>query len=111
MKATSLFSALQALSAPAAARAVCARFGGDEFVYFNPNASKNDAAIFAKKINKSLDELNKLVQKPYTISASIGSVITVVEKDDTLFSIIKMADDKMYEVKKAKKSARKSEKV
>ena len=90
---------------------ICARFGGDEFVYFNPNASKNDAAIFAKKINKSLDELNKLVQKPYTISASIGSVITVVEKDDTLFSIIKMADDKMYEVKKAKKSARKSEKV
>ena len=90
---------------------ICARFGGDEFVYFNPNASKNDAAIFAKKINKSLDELNKLVQKPYTISASIGSVITVVEKDDTLFSIIKMAYINMYEVKKAKKSALKSEKV
>ena len=90
---------------------ICARFGGDEFVYFNPNASRGDAVAFTKRITKSLESLNKLVQKPYVISASIGSVITVAKKDDTLFSIIKMADDKMYEIKKEKKAARKSEKL
>ena len=90
---------------------ICARFGGDEFVYFDPNAGSSAADSLSKKITKSLESLNKLIQKPYAISASIGSVITVAQKDDTLFSIIKMADDKMYEVKKEKKAARKSEKV
>ena len=90
---------------------ICARFGGDEFVYFDPNANNSAADSLSRKINKSLESLNKLIQKPYDISASIGSVITVAQKDDTLFSVIKMADDKMYEVKKKKKAARKSEKV
>jgi diguanylate cyclase (GGDEF)-like protein len=99
------------ISSCCAPNCICARFGGDEFVYFNPSASKGDAVAFTKKITKSLESLNKLVQKPYVISASIGSVITVANKDDTLFSIIKMADDKMYEIKKEKKAARKSEKL
>ena len=90
---------------------ICARFGGDEFVYFDPNANNSTVANLNRKITKSLESLNKLIQKPYTISASIGSVITVAKKEDTLFSVIKLADDKMYEVKKEKKAARKSEKI
>ena len=90
---------------------VCARFGGDEFVYFSPNATLSDPISLSRKINIALDNINKLVQKPYTISASIGSVVTVARPDDTLYSIIKLADEKMYDVKKLKKNARKSEKV
>ncbi|WP_294754505.1 GGDEF domain-containing protein [uncultured Ruminococcus sp.] len=90
---------------------ICARFGGDEFVYFSPNATESDAATLARKINMALDNINKLLQKPYTISASIGSVVTVAKEGDTLYSIVKLADDKMYEVKKLKKNARKSERI
>ena len=90
---------------------ICARFGGDEFVYFNPNADKDAAVNLGRKITKSLESINNTVHKPYTISASIGSVITTAQKGDTLFSIIKMADDKMYQIKNEKKAARKSEKM
>jgi diguanylate cyclase (GGDEF)-like protein len=90
---------------------ICARFGGDEFVYFNPNATESDALTLARKINTALDNINRLLQKPYTISASIGSVVTVAKAGDTLYSIVKLADDKMYEIKKQKKNARKSERI
>lgn len=90
---------------------ICARFGGDEFVYFNPNATEGDMIALTRKINSSLKSLNSNVHKPYVISASIGSIITVPTKDDTLFSIIKIADEKMYEIKKEKKTARRSEKL
>lgn len=90
---------------------ICARFGGDEFVYFNPNASDADMTALSRKITSSLKNLNNSVQKPYTISASVGSILTVPTEKDTLFSIIKIADEKMYEIKKEKKAARKSEKV
>ena len=33
------------------------------------------------------------------------------KEGDTLYSIVKLADDKMYEVKKLKKNARKSERI
>lgn len=90
---------------------ICARIGGDEFVYFNPNGTESDAITLERKVNLALDNLNKLLQKPYVISASIGSIVTVAKPDDTLYSIVKLADDKMYEVKKAKKKARKSERI
>ena len=91
--------------------AICARFGGDEFVYFSPKATHGDAVTLARKLNTALDNINKLLQKPYTISASIGSVVTVAKPGDTLYNIIKLADDKMYDIKKQKKAARKSEKI
>ena len=91
--------------------AICARFGGDEFVYFSPSATHGDAVTLARKVNTALENINKLLQKPYTISASIGSVVTVAKPGDTLYNIIKLADDKMYDIKKQKKAARKSEKI
>ena len=91
--------------------AICARFGGDEFVYFSPSATHGDAVTLSRKVNTALDNINKLLQKPYTISASIGSVVTVAKPGDTLYNIIKLADDKMYDIKKQKKAARKSEKI
>ncbi len=90
---------------------ICARIGGDEFVCFNPNGTESGAINLERKINLALENINKLLQKPYVISASIGSVVTVAKTGDTLYSIVKLADDKMYEVKKAKKKARKSERI
>ena len=90
---------------------ICARFGGDEFVIFTIDADETDAATLEHKFNTELENINQLVKKPYTISASIGSIITVAGENDTLYSVIKMADDKMYEIKKQKKRARKTEKI
>ena len=92
---------------------ICARFGGDEFVIFTIDADETDAATLEHKFNTELENINQLVKKPYTISASIGSIITVAGENDTLYSVIKMADDKMYEAKneyyKKKKLARRTE--
>ena len=47
-----------------------------------------------------------MVNKPYRISASLGSVILNVDGDTTLYNVIKSADNRMYEVKRNKKLAR-----
>lgn len=85
---------------------ICARFGGDEFVIFNRNANEDSCHILEQRFNAKLDHHNSIVTKPYKISASIGSVIEKVDSNYTLFKIVKMADEVMYEVKKNKKNSR-----
>lgn len=85
---------------------ICARFGGDEFVVFHQKASEGDEAAFERRLNAKLENINTIICKPYTLSASVGSIIKVPEEDETLYSLIKQADALMYEVKKAKKNSR-----
>lgn len=85
---------------------ICARFGGDEFVIFNKNATEDSRLILEQKFNSKLEHHNSIVTKPYKISASIGSVVEKVDSSYTLFRIVKMADEVMYEVKKKKKNSR-----
>ena len=91
--------------------AICARFGGDEFVIFDTNASEGSPESLARKLSVKLDSINAIIKKPYTLSASVGSILSVPGENDTLYSLIKQADDKMYEVKKKKHKERKSEKI
>lgn len=88
--------------------AICARFGGDEFVIFDTNAGEGSPEALARKFAAKLEAINAIIKKPYTISASIGSVLALPTEEDTLYSFIKQADDKMYEIKKNKKNARRS---
>lgn len=90
---------------------ICGRFGGDEFVVFGTNVQESDADNLSRRFNEALKNINDFIQKPYTISASIGSIITVAQSSDTLYSIINQADDKMYERKKERKMARRNESV
>lgn len=90
---------------------VCARFGGDEFVIFTSNATDETAERLERCFNAKIDSINAIIQKPYELSASIGSIVSTARADDTLYSLIKLADEKMYEVKKMRKNARKSEKA
>lgn len=85
---------------------ICARFGGDEFVVFTPQAHDNSAEMLKRCLEAKLTGMNEIINKPYTLSASLGSFITVVDEDSTLYSIIKQADELMYEVKKNKKNSR-----
>lgn len=88
-----------------------ARIGGDEFVIFAKDADQDAADALAEKFNSAVAECNERLQKPYTFSASIGSIVTVAGENDTLYSIIQRADDKMYEIKKRKKNSRHSESI
>lgn len=90
---------------------ICARFGGDEFVIFSSSIKGDAAELLNRKISKGLANINSLVRRPYTISASVGSVIKELSSGDSLYKIIEHADEKMYEIKKQKKMARASEKI
>lgn len=85
---------------------ICARFGGDEFVIFSPNANEDSCHLLEQKFNAILEQHNSIIAKPYKISASIGSIVEKVDSSYTLFRIVKMADEVMYEVKKNKKNSR-----
>lgn len=85
---------------------LCARFGGDEFVLFNSNATLSSAESLEKRFDAKLDNINQIINKPYKISASLGSYTVKVSEEDTLYKIIKQADELMYEVKKNKKNSR-----
>lgn len=85
---------------------ICARFGGDEFVLFDQNATDDSSELLEKRFNAKLASINDIINKPYSISASLGSYVTTVGSEDTLYRIIKQADELMYEVKKQKKNSR-----
>ncbi|MDE6788500.1 MAG: GGDEF domain-containing protein [Ruminococcus sp.] len=85
---------------------ICARFGGDEFVLFDSCANDSSAESLERRFNAKLENINQIINKPYKISASLGSYIAKVDAQDTLYRIIKQADELMYEVKKKKKNSR-----
>ncbi|MCM1132953.1 MAG: GGDEF domain-containing protein [Ruminococcus flavefaciens] len=85
---------------------ICARFGGDEFVMFDSSASDSSADSLARRFNAKLESINSIINKPYKISASLGSYVAKVDENDTLYRIIKQADELMYEVKKNKRNSR-----
>ena len=90
---------------------ICARFGGDEFIIFSTNVRRDEAETLEARFTAELEHINSIIMKPYKLSASLGSITATLNEDDTLYGMIKLADDKMYEIKKKKKLARKSEKV
>ncbi|MCM1506775.1 MAG: GGDEF domain-containing protein [Ruminococcus flavefaciens] len=84
----------------------CARFGGDEFVVFTSDVVNGDDEAFKRRFNSKIDSMNNIIKKPYTLSASVGSVIVTADENTTLYSVIKQADEKMYKVKKQRKNSR-----
>ena len=85
---------------------ICARFGGDEFIIFGAGSSQEDIEPFESAFRKRLEKLNQIIDKPYSIEASIGTIVTIVKPDAKLFSLISQADQLMYERKKRKKTSR-----
>lgn len=90
---------------------ICARFGGDEFIILSVNAKRDEDANLERRFAEDLENMNRIINKPYKLSASLGSVIKTLSSGDTLYSLIKEADDRMYEIKRQKKRSRQSEKI
>ncbi len=81
---------------------IACRFGGDEFFIFGADYTEADAEKLRARIQKGLDICNRNSGRPYQLSVSIGACITVPPKDSSIFQLITVADNKMYEEKKKK---------
>lgn len=80
---------------------VC-RFGGDEFFIFGVDYDEPKAVALRDKIMKNLEICNRNSGKPYRLSVSLGACITVPPPSSTIFQLISIADNRMYEEKKKK---------
>ena len=85
---------------------ICARFGGDEFIILGENASQEDVQPLESALKKQIGAMNRIMNKPYDLSASIGTIVAPIDEGDTLFGLITLADSLMYERKKKKKTSR-----
>ena len=88
------------------ANRICARFGGDEFIILGTSNSENDAQLLEMNFKHELERTNQVINKPYELAASIGTIVEKVTSDLMLFSLITQADELMYEKKKKKKTSR-----
>ncbi|MCQ2491181.1 MAG: GGDEF domain-containing protein [Ruminococcus sp.] len=85
---------------------ICARFGGDEFIILGSGVHDGDIELLESNFKKQLESVNLAVNKPYKLSASIGSIMSEVTDDVKLFSLITQADELMYNKKKKKATSR-----
>lgn len=86
---------------------VAARFGGDEYVLFIPDADEKQAADIQKRIEKRIENHNETSNKPYKLSCSIGSHSIKANSELSINDCISVADAQMYKVKYQKKKLNK----
>lgn len=77
------------------------RYGGEEFSVLLPNVSLSDGRVFAEQLRSLVSSMNLAVRReviPITISIGVASI-----PSDTLDSeeLIRIADQRLYEAKKA----------
>lgn len=88
------------------------RNGGDEFLFIcYGEYSENDAEKLAEEkinaIERCISEKSSSSGKPFSISASLGYSVSVLDEKLNLDELISIADAEMYENKKRKKAERK----
>jgi len=90
--------------------AVICRLGGDEYMVLIPDVGSKEVEEKSAAIYSGLSNDEYLSDKDYSYSISFGFV--AVDTDNTLSSsvILNIADERMYESKKARKKARLQEK-
>jgi diguanylate cyclase (GGDEF)-like protein/PAS domain S-box-containing protein len=84
---------------------ILCRLGGDEFLMMFKNCTLENAGRIWDRIEKKIDMVNKLTEKPYMISVSYGLLEHNHTMEKTVTELINMADQKMYDDKKAKRAA------
>ena len=79
------------------------RFGGDEFLIVLVNVKSDDAEMIWKRISLEFEKINNEQDNPYNISASHGIHEMALNTDESIDTIINIADAKMYEEKRVLK--------
>lgn len=85
---------------------IYARFGGDEFLIFAVNATEEYGRTLAAAIGEELRCFNLQSDQPFTLSASIGFHIEVPQPRTSVFQMVSVADQKMYDDKKKKSTSK-----
>lgn len=83
---------------------ICARTGGDEFSIILTSSNPAIHETFSKVVDASLSRKCMEIGKPYTIHVSIGSCTAIKEQISDVNECIKLADERMYEKKRAYKA-------
>lgn len=87
--------------------AICARFGGDEFVCaLLTDTADEKKDEWYRMINRNVQNIPGVSGKPYPIGASVGIVCQPVSDQLDTEAMIQSADKKMYEDKIARKKQR-----
>ena len=85
---------------------IFARFGGDEFALALFNIDEEFANIKLDILKQKVDDFNEThSDKPYKISYSVG-MANYPEEANTYDELVKIADERMYEHKKASRVKR-----
>lgn len=82
---------------------VYSRFGGDEFQIFGAGYTKEMAETLEERLQAYFRGYNVSSGRPYQVGASIGYHIAVPDAKTSLFGLMTIADQEMYEVKKQRK--------
>lgn len=86
---------------------ILGRMGGDEFTVIIASEKDIDPeAVLYERLQNNIDEYNKLVDKPYKLSMSIGASRFNGRGEDAFERVMKEADDILMAKKKRKKEAR-----
>ena len=93
---------VEAIKENAVKDGIAVRFGGDEFLIIDPVSGVDEAAAAKQAILDHLAKINEEHNVPYTLSVSIGFVVSdpVNRPDAVLQDYIREADKLMYEIKK-----------
>lgn len=84
---------------------ICARTGGDEFMMLLYYDREGREKALERELYRLLEEENERKQKPYRLHASIGWCCVSKSGEMSLTACAKLADDRMYEHKKAYKES------
>ncbi len=95
-----------ALREVAGTSGIAARIGGDEFLLYLPGYDQAGAEKALECIEKTLDRLNRENNTGYCASMSGGACSIALRPGDTLDQCIRISDERMYEVKRQRKTAR-----
>jgi diguanylate cyclase (GGDEF)-like protein len=82
---------------------IIARLGGDEFVALSTGEIESDEETVRRRLQESLQNLNKQRDHSYNLSISIGVVRCEPDELTSIDELIKQADDLMYKEKKTRK--------
>ncbi len=84
---------------------LCARQGGDEFQLLVPDCDGQAAAQILEKVQKYLDNYNRLHTKEYLVQASGGYSARVPQSPAELSEMFREADREMYRMKQKHQEA------
>ncbi len=83
---------------------IAMRYGGDEFVVLIPDCSEAQAKEMVDALNAEIVLLQEKHQTEFVIEASVGYVVSTEKKGFSMNEFINLADERMYENKKARRA-------